>query len=117
MGRLGPLTRGRSPEGGRPACGWVFSPDDVFDRDRLLALLGGPGVSRAKGVFRLAHEWVAVNRAGSELTRSVLASPGTPTSRQWPRVKMAARTCSITSVCPTTTRRSWSSMAIRSAEN
>ena len=68
MGRLGPLTRGRSPEGGRPACGWVFSPDDVFDRDRLLALLGGPGVSRAKGVFRLAHEWVAVNRAGSELT-------------------------------------------------
>ena len=36
-----------------------------------------------------------------ELTMSVLASPGTPTSRQWPRVKMAARICSMTSVWPT----------------
>ena len=32
-----------------------------------------------------------------ELTISVFASPGTPISRQWPRVKMAASTCSITS--------------------
>ena len=31
------------------------------------------------------------------LTISVLASPGTPSSRQCPRVKMAAKSCSITS--------------------
>ena len=41
-----------------------------------------------------------------ELTIRVLARPGTPTSRQWPRVKMAARICSITSAWPTMTRRS-----------
>ena len=33
----------------------------------------------------------------SVLTISVLARPGTPTSRQWPRVKIAAKICSITS--------------------
>ena len=48
-----------------------------------------------------------------ELTISVLARPGTPTSRQWPRVKMAARICSITSACPTMTRRSCSSIWVR----
>ena len=35
------------------------------------------------------------------LTISVLARPGTPTSRQCPPVKMAARICSMTSSCPT----------------
>jgi G3E family GTPase len=55
-----------SPPGTRPACGWVFPPDAVFDEPRLLALLRtAPGVSRLKGVFRLPHEWVAVNRVGS----------------------------------------------------
>ena len=39
----------------------------------------------------------------SELTINVLARPGTPTSRTWPRVKMAARICSMTSRWPTTT--------------
>ena len=38
-----------------------------------------------------------------ELTINVLASPGTPTSRTWPRVKIAARICSITSRWPMTT--------------
>ena len=37
------------------------------------------------------------------LTIKVLARPGTPTSRQWPRVKMAAKICSITSSWPTIT--------------
>ncbi len=32
-----------------------------------------------------------------ELTISVLASPGTPTNRTWPRVKIAARISSMTS--------------------
>jgi G3E family GTPase len=58
-----------SPPDARPACGWVFPPDDVFDESRLLGFLRtAPGVSRLKGVFRLPHEWVAVNRVGTELT-------------------------------------------------
>jgi G3E family GTPase len=63
----GPHTPGRSP--GPSARGWVFSPDDVFDEDRLLALLrGAPGVTRLKGVFHVGHDWVAVNRTGTGLT-------------------------------------------------
>ena len=38
-------------------------------------------------------------------TMSVFASPGTPTSKQCPRVKIAARICSTTSFCPMMTRR------------
>jgi hypothetical protein len=37
------------------------------------------------------------------LTMSVFASPGTPSSKQCPRVKMAAKSCSITSPWPTMT--------------
>ena len=48
-----------------------------------------------------------------ELTISVLASPGTPTSRQWPRVKTAARICSMTSLWPTMVRRSCSIIWVR----
>ncbi|MDB5306993.1 MAG: hypothetical protein JWO38_1195 [Gemmataceae bacterium] len=70
----GSPARYESPPGVRPACGWVFSPADVFDEDRLLALLHtAPGVTRLKGVFRLADEWVAVNRAGANLTVSPTA--------------------------------------------
>ena len=36
----------------------------------------------------------------SELTSSVLARPGTPTSRQWPRAKMAIIISSMTSSMP-----------------
>lgn len=56
-------------EGGPlPACGWVFSPAEVFDEGKLLGLLGGPGVARLKGVFRTADDWIAVNRAGGAVT-------------------------------------------------
>src|SRR5262245_53728482 len=50
-------------------------------------------------------------------TMSVLARPGTPTSRQCPRVKMAASICSITSFCPTITRPSCSTIWVRVWEN
>jgi G3E family GTPase len=55
--------------GARPAArGWVFPPDTVFDRDRLLAFLAAtPGVLRLKGVFHTRHDWLAVNRVGGEL--------------------------------------------------
>ena len=54
------------------ACGWIFSPEDVFDADRLLELMcGGYAARRVKGVFRVAaDEWVLVNRSGEPYRRS-----------------------------------------------
>ncbi len=67
--RPGRPTRYETPSGVRPACGWVFDAADVFDEDELLALLRSfPGISRLKGVFRTPWEWVAVNRAGKDVT-------------------------------------------------
>ena len=49
---------------GPDAKGWVFPPEVVFDRDRLVALFASfPGLVRAKGVFRTPHDWFALNRA------------------------------------------------------
>jgi G3E family GTPase len=49
------------------ACGWMFSPLDVFQRDPLLELLESvPGLQRLKGVFRCDDDWWSVNRAGRE---------------------------------------------------
>ncbi len=67
-------TLGR-PRPGRPiryespgACGWIFSPNDIFDEDKLLALLGAnPEISRLKGVFRVEETWLAINRSGTAL--------------------------------------------------
>jgi G3E family GTPase len=74
-----PLTQiARSPEPDRPlrfesagqgqwACGWIFSPDDVFDRDALLDLLGYlRPVLRLKGVFHCEDDWWNIQRAGDE---------------------------------------------------
>ena len=83
-----PATRGpppRSPTPGRPvryetaagprlACGWVFGASDEFVEEPLLKLLGSDaGVTRLKGVFRLADEWAAVNRVGGSMTVSPTA--------------------------------------------
>ncbi len=59
-----------SPPGVRPACcGWIFDAADVFDENRLLALLtSARGVSRLKGVFHLLDEWEIVNRAGTAVS-------------------------------------------------
>jgi hypothetical protein len=47
----------------------VFDAADVFDEGKLLALLAGTKeVSRLKGVFRVADEWIAVNRAGTAVS-------------------------------------------------
>src|SRR5262249_3093171 len=67
--RRSPL-RYPSPPGVRPACcGWVFSPADMFDEGKLLALLAGTkGITRLKGVFHLEDEWATVNRAGTAVS-------------------------------------------------
>ncbi len=57
--------------------------------------------------IRSGVNWIRLNlrcvASASELIKSVLASPGTPSSRAWPRAKMATNTCSITSLWPTIT--------------
>ncbi|HEV3387049.1 MAG TPA: GTP-binding protein, partial [Gemmata sp.] len=59
-----------SPPGIHPACcGWLFTPEDVFDEGKLLSLLGQtPGVTRLKGVFHLEDEWATINRTGTAVS-------------------------------------------------
>ena len=55
------------------ACGWVFHITDVFDRDKLLDLLGYVHpIVRLKGVFRCEDDWWTINRAkdGTSYTTS-----------------------------------------------
>src|SRR5437879_1682213 len=52
----------------------IFDPTSVFDEGKLLALLANTrAVTRLKGVFRVADEWIAVNRAGSAVSVSPTA--------------------------------------------
>ena len=44
-----------------------------------------------------------VQNADTVHTSNVFAKPGTPRSRQWPRLNMAISSCSTTSDCPTMT--------------
>ncbi len=56
------------------ACGWIFSPDDVFDEDRLMELLlDSFDVERLKGVFRIGSEWVLINRSAREMEAAFVA--------------------------------------------
>jgi G3E family GTPase len=62
----GQPVRYATPGGVRSACGWIFHPNDVFDEDQLLALFARyPQIDRLKGVFRIEHEWIVVNRSGT----------------------------------------------------
>ena len=64
--------------------------------------------------IRSGVNWMRLKERSSVFARleisSVLASPGTPTSRQWPRVRIASSSWSITWSCPTMTRCSSSFM-------
>lgn len=71
--RAGKPVRYATPDGVRPACGWVFAPADVFDREKLLAVLANPAFVRLKGVFRCEHEWIAVNRTADGTTAKATA--------------------------------------------
>ncbi|MEE2639757.1 MAG: GTP-binding protein [Planctomycetota bacterium] len=63
------------PEPGKPlrfnnrddshdACGWIFHPDDQFERDKLLDLLGYlTPIVRLKGIFHCEGDWWLINRA------------------------------------------------------
>ena len=56
------------------ACGWIFSPEDVFNRRQLLELLGAiDHIERLKGVFRTGRHWMLVNKVGDEMSRATIA--------------------------------------------
>ena len=51
---------------GQWACGWIFSSEDIFDRDTLLDLLGYVHpIRRLKGIFRCTDGWWLINRVDS----------------------------------------------------
>jgi len=52
---------------GQWACGWIFTAEDVFDRNDLLDLLGHVyPIRRLKGIFRCEDGWWLINRVGSQ---------------------------------------------------
>lgn len=56
------------------ACGWIFHVDDIFDRDKLLDLLGYVHpIVRLKGVFRCQDDWWMINRAKDAATYATSA--------------------------------------------
>ena len=56
--------RVQNDDPGYDACGWIFHVDDIFDRDKLLDLLGYVHpIVRLKGVFRCEDDWWMINRA------------------------------------------------------
>lgn len=59
---------------GQVACGWVFSPRDVFRREPLLELLQHLSpVRRMKGVFHCEDDWWTVNRKHDTVTTALSA--------------------------------------------
>ena len=57
---------------GFDACGWIFHIDDIFDRDKLLDLLGYVHpIVRLKGVFRCEGDWWTINRAKDTTTYAI----------------------------------------------
>ncbi|MDB5391450.1 MAG: cobalamin synthesis protein CobW, partial [Planctomycetaceae bacterium] len=51
------------------AQGWIFTAQDVFQKDALLDLLGGGfSIRRIKGVFQVEDDWIVFNRVGWEMS-------------------------------------------------
>lgn len=53
---------------GTYGCGWVFSPEEIFHKHRLLGLINHQkGFERIKGVFRIGEkQWIFLNKTGNE---------------------------------------------------
>ena len=52
----------------RYACGWIFSPEDIFDEERLLmSLAEDDDIERIKGAFRIGDDAILLNRSGQEI--------------------------------------------------
>ncbi|WP_206352216.1 CobW family GTP-binding protein [Tautonia rosea] len=64
---LGHPRRFENSDGLQHACGWIFHPDERFDRDALFDFLTRVGpILRLKGVFRCEDDWWAINRVKDE---------------------------------------------------
>lgn len=51
---------------GKSACGWIFSNEEIFDRDSLFDFLSSlKPILRVKGIFRCDEDWLMFNRVGS----------------------------------------------------
>lgn len=81
-GNDGGVKRFENSGTGYQACGWIFPAHDNFERDRLLDLLGPPGlpgfakgdiVERLKGTFRAGDQWFLIDRARNEVSVSPIA--------------------------------------------
>lgn len=59
---------------GRYSCGWVFSPDEVFDLQKLKAwVISVKHVERVKGAFRTGVDWVLINSVRGEFSIEYIA--------------------------------------------
>jgi G3E family GTPase len=56
---------------GQSACGWIFHPENCFDREPLMDMLSRVDLClRIKGVFRCHDDWWIFNRKGTETSLS-----------------------------------------------
>lgn len=59
---------------GRCSCGWVFSPDEVFELAKLKVWISSlQNVERVKGAFRTGVDWVLINAVRGEFSIEYLA--------------------------------------------
>lgn len=55
-------------------CGWIFSPDELFNLPKLRQFFSTlQGIERAKGVFRTGKDWVLINAADGQFTVQYIA--------------------------------------------
>jgi G3E family GTPase len=56
------------------ACGWIFSPEDIFNEEALLMVLAeNDDIQRIKGAFRVGGDAILFNRSGQEIETRVSA--------------------------------------------
>lgn len=59
---------------GMYSCGWIFSPEEVFNLPKLRQFFSSlQGVDRAKGVFRTGKDWVLINAVDGEFSVEYIA--------------------------------------------
>lgn len=91
---------------GHWACGWIFSPQAIFDREALLDEFEALGpILRLKGIFHCQDDWWSINRKGLE--SSVTPSSYRSDSRleiianqpmDWEKIERALQSC-LKEVC------------------
>ena len=66
-GETGKPRRFQNQGNGTWACGWIFAPNNCFDRDSLMETLESVSpIQRLKGIFHCEDDWWSINRKASE---------------------------------------------------